>query len=398
MLLAAGAVSAQAGGFESHDDARARLAEVRDAAAHAPTSGHDGSAFYVGAEDGAYKLKVSGQLQFRYLVNVRDEPANDDEDVTVGFQTQKTRLEFGGNVISKDTTFFVQTEFSRSTGTAGLLDAWVRHAFNEQWGIRFGQFKTPFLREESMSDKRQLGADRSLVNGVFSQARSQGVQLEYQGEAFRFGGAFTDGFSTVNSDFDSSAEADYALTGRAEFRLAGDWKQFDQFTSWRESKFGAMLGGAVHWQDGGETGGTVESELFAYTIDASLAGDGWNAFAAFMGRSVDPAAGTEADDFGFLVQGGVFLTEKTELFGRFDMVIPDDDRAGGSDEFSTITVGVNHYFVPKSHAAKLTVDLSYFLDEQADSASLVSPSTATGILQDSEDGQVAARVQFQLLF
>lgn len=94
----------------------------------------------------------------------------------------------------------------------------------------------------------------------------------------------------------------------------------------------------------------------------------------------------------------MFLVEKTELFGRFDMVIPDDDRAGGSDEFSTITIGVSRTFVPKSHAPKLTVDLSYFLDEHAESASLFSGGTATGVLQDSEDGQVAARVQFQLLF
>lgn len=397
-LVALAGLGAHAGQNDAADQGAARLAELRAAASSAPASGHDGTAFFLGSDDGAFKLKVGGQIQFRYMINSRDEPTDGNEDLTTGFQTQKTRLEFSGNVINKETTFYVQTEFSRSNGNAGLLDAWVRHAFNENWGLKFGQFKVPLLREESLSDKRQLAADRSVVNTVFTQARSQGVQLEYEGEKFRAAGAFTDGLNTLNTDFDSTSEADYALTARAEVKFAGDWKQFNDFTSWRESKLGVMLGGALHWQDGGETGGTVDTEVFEYTADLSVTGSGWNAYAAFVGRSTDPAGGQDADDYGFLVQGGVFVTDKTELFARYDVVIPDDDRSGGSDEFNTITAGVNHYFVPKSHAAKLTVDVSYFLDAQSESASLVSRSTATGVLPDAADGQIAARVQFQLLF
>ena len=98
------------------------------------------------------------------------------------------------------------------------------------------------------------------------------------------------------------------------------------------------------------------------------------------------------------MQGGVFLTNKTELFARYDIVMPDDGRDSDDDDFSTITAGINHYFVEQSHAAKLTVDVLYFLDAQADSSSVVSRSTGVGLLPDAEDGQIAARVQFQLLF
>lgn len=380
------------------DAAMARLAELRAGATAAPAAGHDGSAFYVGSDDGAYKLKVGGMMQFRYVLNFRDEPTDTDEDVTNGFQLRRTRLEFAGNVINKDTTFLVQTDFNRSGGTATVLDAWVRHALNESWGLRFGQFKLPLLREELVSGKRMLAADRSITNGVFTQARSQGVQIEYDGDRARFAAAFSDGLNTLNTDFDSSSEADYALTGRVDVRFAGDWKQFADFTSWRGSDFAAMLGAAAHWQGGGSTGGTTDTDVLEYTVDLSLEGNGWNAFGAFIGRNTDPSGGEEADDFGVVVQGGVFLTQKTELFARYDVVIPDDNRGSGDEDFSTVTVGVNHYFVEKSHAAKFTADLLYFLDAQADSSALVGRSTGVGLLPDAEDGQVAARFQFQLLF
>lgn len=397
-MIGAGALGALHAHADSADASRAELAELRASAASAPAAGHDGSAFFVGSDDGAFKLKVGGQIQFRYLANYRDEPADDDEDYTGGFQTRRVRLEFGGNVISKDTTFLIQTDFSRSSGTASLLDAWVRHSLGENWGLRFGQFKAPLLREELVSGKRMLAADRSVTNAVFTQARSQGIQLEYEGDRARVAAAFTDGLNTLNSDFDANTEADYGLTGRVELRLAGDWKQFNDFTSWRGSQFGAMLGLAGHWQSGGSTGGTVDTDVLSYTADLSLEGNGWNAFAAFIGRSTEPSGGGEFDDFGFIVQGGVFLTEKAELFARYDIVLPDGDRASGDDDFSTITAGMNYYFIEKSHAAKFTADVLYFLDAQSDSSSLVSRNTGIGLLPDAEDGQVAVRLQFQLLF
>lgn len=383
---------------DAADASRAELAEVRALAASAPAAGHDGSAFYVGSDDGAFKLKVGGMLQFRYVVNFRDEPTDTGEELTNGFQARRTRLEFSGNVINKQTTFMVQTDFNRNGGTATILDGWVRHEVAEGWALRFGQFKAPLLREELVSGKRMLAADRSITNGVFTQARSQGVQLEYDGDRARVAAAFTDGLNTLNTDFDASSEADYALTGRVDLRLKGDWKQFADFTSWRGSEFGAMIGLAGHWQSGGDTGATVDTDLLEYTADVSLEGDGWNAFAAFIGRSTDSEASGDFDDFGVVVQGGVFLTNKTELFARYDIVMPDDSRDSGDDDFSTITAGINHYFIEKSHAAKLTVDVLYFLDAQADSSSIVSRSTGVGLLPDAENGQVAARVQFQLLF
>ena len=54
---------------------------------------------------------------------------------------------------------------------------------------------------------------------------------------------------------------------------------------------------------------------------------------------------------------------------------------------------MNYYW--SGHAAKFTADVQYFID---DVNALSLPSTAIGYLGDTDDGEVAIRFQFQLLF
>ena len=144
-------------------------------------------------------------------------------------------------------------KFSEGDGSAVLDDAWGQYAFGNGWAVKWGQFKLPVLREESVSDTAQLTANRSVMNGEFGQSRSQGVQLSTEQQQVRFAAAFSDGIATQNTDFTSSAEADWALTGRLDWKWAGEWKQAKDFTSFPESPFFGMVGGAVHLQSGGET-------------------------------------------------------------------------------------------------------------------------------------------------
>jgi hypothetical protein len=157
-----------------------------------------------------------------------------------------------------------------------------------------------------------------------------------------------------------------------------------------------MAGGAAHFQSGGDTfatgGTTTDTDLFEVTGDVQLEGNGWNAFAAAIFRGTDPAAGSSRDDLGLVVQGGWMFNDRWEIFGRWDSVVPDDP----GEDFSTITVGVNHYVIPASHAVKFTVDAQYFLDEQG--ASIVPAGTLVGLLPSAEDGQWVIRAQAQIRF
>lgn len=378
-------------------------------------AGHDGK-FFLASPDGANRLNVSGQWQFRYTANFRDDDAGDDFEP--GFSNRRTKLRFDGHVFN-DFYYRVQLAFDREGGGAFLEDAYVGYEFDNGLRMQAGQFKLPFLREELVSSAKQLTADRSYANELHNQGRSQGIQLTWAAENWRIMGAFSDGFNSANTDFNSAMEADWGLTARFEFLGGGNWAQFDDFTSPRGSEGLAwLIGAAVNWQGGfggSDATGTVgvdsdAGQAFSWTIDGSLEGDGWNVFGAFIGRHADAdfnatipgaVATSSVDEFAFVLQGGIYVTEDIEPFLRWDALLPDDVAGGGSDDmFNVLTVGANWYL--HGHAAKFTFDLQWFIDEPADSnfGSLGLPAnTGIGYLGSGmEDSEFVLRAQFQLLF
>jgi len=392
LVLLAGGLAAGAGSaFATDPDfAAALLADASGRPALAAPAGE------------AFTVDVHGFMIFRYDWNHRDDdkagpilgPGGGNKD-TIGFQNAYTKLQVGGHIFSEDWTYGVQFKFGEADGAAVLDDAWGSYAFGNGWQVKWGQFKLPLLREELVSDTYQLAANRSVVNSVFTQSRSQAVQLSTEQQQVRFAAAFSDGLSTKNTDFTSTSEADWALTGRVDWKWAGDWKQAKDFTSFPNSPYFGMLGVAGHYQDGGSTFNTADASLFEGTADLSVEGSGWNVYAAAIYRHIDPSGGTKLDDWGFLVQGGIFVSPKWELFGRWDMVSPDSNRPA-SDNFSTVTFGANDYIMQDSHAAKFTVDFEWFLDKQ--SQSIAPASTLTGLLASDKDSQYNLRAQMQLIF
>ena len=124
-----------------------------------------------------------------------------------------------------------------------------------------------------------------------------------------------------------------------------------------------------------------------------------------MAQNIEPTAGTDSDDIGFVVQGGYYFNDDTEGFLRYDFLMLDDNRitaaGSGNDEISTITVGVNHYL--HGHAAKITVDLNFALDEAAvtgasGGAHTVFTNPGIGYLGDDDSDELYIRAQLQLLF
>jgi hypothetical protein len=387
-LLALAALSGLAGHAAAADDAlRAALADV------------DTLSLALAADP---SLKVSVQTQFQYNVNLRDDDstalADPDDDLTLGFQMRRTRVNLAGRV-TDNIKGKVQVDFNSSTGDATLQEAFADWAVNDGLTLRIGQQKVHFLREYSVGTVKLLTADFSVQSQAFSQGYSQMVEAGFGGDNWRAWVAFSDGFSTNNTAFNSASEADFALTGRAEFKFGdADLSAFDQFTSWRGSTSGALVGAAVHYESGGDTNPSgPETDLFALTADFSWVGDGWNAFVAGVWHDSDD--GTNSfDDYGLMAQAGVFLTDQFELFGRWDGVFVDEDRGAGVDDFHTATAGFNYYIVPESHAAKFTFNVMYYFDAVNNTGGVVSPSAGYNLLADSEDGQIGVTAQLQLLF
>ncbi len=404
---------AVAGGPETTDSNRAYAAEMKADAALRTSNLNGSNSGLILADGGDTSVKLGGFAQFRYINNFRDNPPNatsgsfHDSGYTNGFEATRTRLEVTGNIISKALTFKVDSDFNKS-GDASLKDAWGQYAFDNGVKVKWGQFKLPVLREELVADVNQLAIDRSIVNTIFTQDRSQGIQAAYEQDQWRILGALSDGLQTLNTDYTSSAEADYAFSGRGEFKWGDDWKRFADFTSWRGQSNAGLIGVAAHYQHSGNTasaGNNAEKvDLIQYTADFSLEGNGWNLFVAGVGRHSEPSGTNTAstlDDFGFVVQGGVFVNDQIELFARYDGVFVDSDYGDGNDDtFNTLAGGVNYYVFAQSQAFKISADVQYFVDEVSSNAlvSGVSGSNNNALRFDGEGGQFAVRLQVQLVF
>lgn len=420
-LLAGAAMSAGVASAQTAQNAALEREILADSAARASfqaggTAGHDGG-FFLGDAAGNYRLEIGGYTQFRYTINNRD-TSSPDEDMTNGFGLPVAALEFGGNVVNPNLGYYIRTYMnfdavgSGSDDTDGdfeLADAYGTYSFDNGLTLVWGQFLAPVIRERIVDERYQLAASRSVTAAVFSPDYTQGVALAYANENFKVIGSFNDGAMTANTPYYSPAEADWAGTGRVEFKWAGDWEQFDDFTSFRGTEgYAGLIGGAVHYQSSGDTGNTtsfggtdpLEADLLLYSADVSVEGNGWNVFGAFIGRNFDPSGADSSDDFGAVIHGGLFLTDAFEIFGRWDAVFPDDD-AADVDDFHTVTFGGNYYFFPGSHAAKFTADLAWTLDDQGEVEDVVGftvPNQYTGFLPASDDEQWMVRLQMQLVF
>ena len=365
------------------------------------TAGY-GKHFFVGSDDGNFLLEHAMKLQTRFVYNRRNEDTPSDDEDRWGFEQRRMELYLKGHIISPDLTYKVKIAANRSGGSVRLDDAVIGYRLNDSWKIDVGQFKVPFLREFLVSSGRQQAVERSYVNHVFNANRSQGVQLNYTDENWSLKAMVHDGSGQKNTSF-ASDRTDVALSGRAELRLAGEWSQFKDFASWPDEDLGVLLGAAVDYEVG-ETGfGTDTADLLKYTIDVSAEFGGWNLYGALIGQHVDDngsASFADADQFGFLVQGGVFIIPDTlDVFARYEYLDLDggvfDVKSGSmtataDDEINIITIGTNYYF--KKHMLKLSADVVWVLDPLPES------DTGAGLLSSSDGDQLAIRFQWQLYF
>ena len=403
---------------QSSDEVRAVVAEMlsdaesRTSLLAGGDAGHDGSRFFI-AGDG-FRLNVGGIIQIRYDMNFRDENeiagfSNPNDEFVHGFQARRVKVDFNGE-LNKD--WFFRVRIANDSDGLGYDYAYAGYKFANGWKATWGQFKLPLLREELVSDSKQLAVERSFVNALFTQGYSQGLELAYEAEGWRAFFAFSDGLQSGGTDFNArqsvaypitiSGQGDYALTARGEFLVSGNFKQFEDFTSEKGSDFGAMVGAAIHFQQSDNTnfGGDTDYQTFRYTFDGSLKGDSWNLYGAFIGdHTVARAGGTngpDLDNFGAVIQGGWRFAANTELFGRWEGIFADSDLIGsGKKNFHFLTFGLNQYYA--GHAAKATADVVYSLQDTSN-LSAVLPNTNVGLLGQSKSGEVVVRLQIQVVF
>jgi hypothetical protein len=355
-----------------------------------------GKGMQIGDANGDNTLRVGFYSQFRYVYNIQEEddtPGAEIDGDNGGFEFRRNRIYLTG-MMKGDIKYGILADFGPS-GSFTLLDAYAGLDLGDGWMLTAGQFRAPFDREFAIGCTKQQMVELSNTFGLFGVGRTQGIMLGYEAENFDFNIMLNDGRGQANTDWNSD-NTEIAFTGRVQAILAGERSQFADYTSNRDSETGFLLGGAFHYQAGADAdarlAGSPFDDLFSWTVDGQFEFAGGNVAAAVYGSHIDSATSgvDDTDNYGVMVQGGIYLTEKTELVGRWEYF----DFDASSDEPNIFTFGVNHYV--DGHANKLQADIG-FAD---DTVPTFLASDRTGLEPDApgEDGQIFIRLQWQLIF
>ena len=355
-----------------------------------------GKGFFLANQDGSFSLRITGQIQTRWVLNhTKQSFANRGTDTdnspqnTWGFQIRRAKVKFKGNVIDPTWKYAINGAFG-SDGVFDFEEVMLSKVFENGITMTLGQFKTPWLREELVSSSRQLAVERSVVNEFFNQDRAVGLLVAWKNDDWSLAGSYNNGQRTLLSADErytnfTDNPTKWAFSARAEYKLSGDWSDFKGFNGGIDQDQAVMIGVAVmgqrynnQVQDGtlpGAPDAAVDydnSTVWGVTADISAKFDNISLFAAgvfqqYDTKGIEATAPNTAFDFseytpwGFVVQGGYSINDEWELFSRYENGnVPIEDLTTGNPNFDTrggvasiLTVGANWFINSK---VKFTAD------------------------------------------
>ena len=360
------------------------------------TSGYN-NGFFISSADGNFKLNLSLLAQARFTwnyqpgENISADSTNGTGDgvSTWAFENRRTQMAFSGNVVDPSWTYMARMNYGSATDpytpTSGspsdayqagvvLQDAWVNKDFGNGFGVKVGQFKSPFMAESLRNDGAQLTAERSTIDYIFSGGYTQGIMLNYTQDMFRAMGSYNNGPRAQNGTWSTNSNNSISLAGRVEFKAMGSWSQFDNETSLKSDESGLVIGAAIQYYnnrgatvDGqwnpsvasivyGDSGlGITTTGAVDWTVDATFKSGGMNLSAAFVGANASydfngVSANESFSSYGMVVQGGYRFTDSLEAFGRWEWTnvangaaTPGGLPASATDVNNILTFGVNVY-------------------------------------------------------
>ena len=380
------------------------------------TAGRDEHGFFIQSADENFLLRPVVLLQFRGVAKTRSPSAvggggGGGRDWESGLELRRVELSAEGHAFTPRLTYEFLVTAERDGGDLVLEDALVAYQLADAWGVVAGQFKDPLFHEQQSSSKYMLAVDRSLLNELIAAPAEfvQGLALVYGNDSTSLHATLAahNGAGSLNTPFtdspgglrEATGDGEFGVTGRLEYRLSGDWDDYEDFTAKGTETDLLVIGAAAEW--------TRADEVHAVFATADVqweAAAGWSAYGAVLARYTDPRGDADvgagdALDCGAMVQAGYLVSPSWEVFGRYAVTVLDRDGpaagdGGGRDGTShEVTAGVNYYLGTGGgliHRAKLTLDVTYLPDG--------APSDQDGIgVLEAEDDEVVVRGQFQLL-
>ncbi len=352
------------------------------------TSGYN-NGFFISSADGNFKLNLSLLAQARFTWNYQPgENISPDSNNGTGdgvstwaFENRRTQMAFSGNVVDPSWTYMARMNYGSAidpytpyAGEVVLQDAWVNKDFGNGFGVKVGQFKSPFMAESLRNDGAQLTAERSTIDYIFSGGYTQGIMLNYTQDMFRAMGSYNNGPRAQNGTWSTNSNNSISLAGRVEFKAMGSWSQFDNETSLKSDESGLVIGAAIQYYNNrgtsvdGQWNPSVTSIVYGlsdglitttgavdWTVDATFKSGGMNLSAAFVGSNASydvfgVSTNESFSSYGMVVQGGYRFTDSLEAFGRWEWMNIDNGAAtpgegafSATDVNNILTFGVNVY-------------------------------------------------------
>ena len=380
--------------------------------------------FRLSSSDRQFSFQLGGLIQSQMMarwLGVNTVGGNDYDQWRSGFGISRAQLSFGGNAFGQGLEYYFEMGWGRAdpysrTGAGEFMsprmwEAWLKFKLNSEMEIKIGQFNLPFTREALIRAPYQMAVFPSVVEYRMGLESTAAVEFDWKTKDKKFALSISNGSPAIFQApawgaFDpvppwSALERDtlYAVTMRHEWKLLGDWEQFDQFTSPPGSERGIMIGLAGHRQNWEfdapvSIGGFPEGIFWGVTGDIMMQFDGASLFASIIyERFTDFSPAIPRVNFlSFVVQGSTYITNQSEIFARWESGGPDEEGAGG-DRLQILTVGMNHYL--DGQDMKITADLGFSFGE----VSQFMANTETGWMGDLERrDQVVFRTQLQLMF
>tara|TARA_R100000005_G_scaffold96138_2_gene80946 strand:- start:414 stop:1445 length:1032 start_codon:yes stop_codon:yes gene_type:complete len=297
--------------------------------------------------DSPVTANVHGFVQTRYTYS---SGANDVANY--GFSVPRARLAVTGLVYDFD--YRVSGQWSDG-GNFELLDAWGSTDF-ESVNFKFGQFKTPFMREVLVYQADILGIEKSIISSTFGQGRSQGLQLSHDFGPLTASASYSDGFNTANG---VGVQNGYAATGRLDWTVT-DWMN---------------LGGAVSYNQ-------QDTTYWTWTADAGFIFGDLTLDGAYVSAEYDSGR-----QWGANGQLGYHITEELQPYAQYQY----GELGGSTKSLSIVTGGFNYFF---NSNVKFGADFGYALNGIAAGWN----TGQTGWRTSTESGEYLVRGQLQIRF
>ncbi len=357
-------------------------------------AGHDDRGFFLESADEKYLMRVFGLLQLRGVGTFRDEESGSpsvspDDGTETGVEFRRVELGFAGHVFDPKAGYLLVLAVDGGKDIIAQ-DVALSYSLTDAWKVAGGRYFAPFLREELIGGGGSLAPALSYMNNELSIGRAEGISVMYDSDFFRAHVFASDGAGGVSNAF--SDTSDWALTARGDFKLAGEWGQWGDFSNVEGDSVGAFMGGAVHYQKGESgdlAGANNDVDQLAWTVDGSIESGGFHFFAAASGSHKDRPSAPDLDNFGFVAQSG-YMCGRLEPFLRYEVMLFDNANGYSDDTVKLLTGGANFHLNP---LLKFGADVMYAFD------SVPTDSANAGWLADGNgDGQIVVRLQAQLKF